>query len=101
MDAQSPEMAAKIPESEATTDSDGPQQLSFVYKAIDDCQAIIRHLDTKAALALIPLGFVLNKLIGELDHYFSGLNAETVVALLIVSCSLICIAYVFSMLYPR
>jgi len=35
----------------------------FLYKAIDDAQSITRQLDSKAAVSLVPVGFILNKLI--------------------------------------
>jgi hypothetical protein len=47
------------------------------------------------------LGFILNKLIGDLGHYFSDWTFEMLVAALVAACSLLAIVYIFLMLFPR
>ena len=49
---------------------DTGQQLTFLYKALDDNQSLIRFLDAKAAFAVALLSAMIGRVLGNLGAYF-------------------------------
>src|SRR6266581_1814771 len=50
--------------------ADRAQQLTFLYKALDDSQSLIRFLDAKAAFAVALLSAMTGKVLSDLGGYF-------------------------------
>lgn len=81
----------------------GKQHLDFLYRAIDDCQNIIKLVDTKAAVSLAPIGFMLNKLFSEVGvpeacvHRFCWQNVLKLAAMIVI---LIASFQAYKVLFP-
>lgn len=66
-ESNSPALAAVAPDQ---AKGETGQQLTFLYKALDDNQSLIRFLDAKAAFAVALLSAMIGRVLANLGAYF-------------------------------